>query len=123
MTRSLLLICTLAVWAVIFCPINSEAGTFMVGGKGWYAFWDSSVLDWFDKDIAAGYRDNGLVLTSEKDAGSGYLVGPFVGYQTDSGKWSVSLAAMAFSLEFLVVAACTVVILGGVAWTVRRSDR
>jgi hypothetical protein len=30
---------------------------------------------------------------------------------------------MAFSLELLIVAACTAVILGGVAWTVRRSDR
>jgi ABC-2 type transport system permease protein len=39
------------------------------------------------------------------------------------GAFSGDLAAMAFSLELLVVAACTAVILGGVAWTVRRSDR
>jgi len=39
------------------------------------------------------------------------------------GAFSRDLAAMAFSLELLVVAACTAVILGGVAWTVRRSDR
>jgi ABC-2 type transport system permease protein len=39
------------------------------------------------------------------------------------GAFSRDLAAMAFSLELLVVAACTALILGGVAWTVRRSDR
>jgi hypothetical protein len=32
-------------------------------------------------------------------------------------------AAGAVSLELLVVAACTAVVLAGVAWTVRRSDR
>jgi ABC-2 type transport system permease protein len=39
------------------------------------------------------------------------------------GSFSRDLAPMAFSLELLVVAACTVVIMGGVAWAVRRSDR
>jgi ABC-2 type transport system permease protein len=39
------------------------------------------------------------------------------------GAFSRDLATMAFSLELLIVAACTAVILGGVAWTVRRSDR
>jgi hypothetical protein len=39
------------------------------------------------------------------------------------GSFSRDLAATAFSLELLVVAACTALILGGVAWTVRRSDR
>jgi ABC-2 type transport system permease protein len=39
------------------------------------------------------------------------------------GSFSRDLASMAFSLELLVVATCTAVILGGVAWTVRRSDR
>jgi ABC-2 type transport system permease protein len=33
------------------------------------------------------------------------------------------LAATAFSLELLVVVACTALVLGGVAWTVRRADR
>jgi ABC-2 type transport system permease protein len=37
--------------------------------------------------------------------------------------FSRDLASMAFSLELLVVAACTAAILAGVAWTVRRSDR
>jgi ABC-2 type transport system permease protein len=39
------------------------------------------------------------------------------------GSFSRDLATMAFSVELLVVAACTGAILGGVAWTVRRSDR
>ena len=39
------------------------------------------------------------------------------------GSFSRDLASMAFSLELLVVAACTAVIMVGVAWTVRRADR
>ena len=39
------------------------------------------------------------------------------------GSFSRDLASMAFSLELLVVAACTVAMMGCVAWTVRRSDR
>ncbi len=39
------------------------------------------------------------------------------------GSFTRDLASMAFSLEFLVVAACTAVLLVGVAWAVRRSDR
>ena len=39
------------------------------------------------------------------------------------GSFSRDLASMAFRLELLVVAVCTAVILGGVAWIVRRSDR
>jgi hypothetical protein len=39
------------------------------------------------------------------------------------GSFSRDPAAMPFSLELLVVAACTAMILGGIAWIVRRSDR
>jgi ABC-type Na+ efflux pump permease subunit len=39
------------------------------------------------------------------------------------GAFSQDLAFMTFGLELLVVAACTAVIMGCVAWTVRRSDR
>ena len=39
------------------------------------------------------------------------------------GSFSRDLVSMAFSLELLVVAACTAVIMGSVAWAVRRSDR
>jgi len=39
------------------------------------------------------------------------------------GSFSRDLASMAFSLELLVVAACTALMMGIVAWTVRRSDR
>jgi len=39
------------------------------------------------------------------------------------GSFSKDLATMAFSLELLVVAVCAAVIMAGVAWTVRRSDR
>jgi hypothetical protein len=39
------------------------------------------------------------------------------------GSFSKDLASMAFSLEILVVAACTAAVMAGVAWTVRRADR
>jgi ABC-2 type transport system permease protein len=39
------------------------------------------------------------------------------------GSFSRDLASMAFGVELLVVAACTVVMMGCVAWVVRRSDR
>jgi len=39
------------------------------------------------------------------------------------GSFSRDLASMAFGMELLVVAACTVVLLGCVAWAVQRSDR
>lgn len=76
---------------------TSEAGTFMIGAKYWYAEWDSAVLEWFEKDIGAGFKEMGLTLDSDIDRGSGYLAGPLLGYQTDDGTWAISLAAMAFS--------------------------
>ena len=76
---------------------SSEAGTFTVGAKSWYAYWDSAVLDWFEKDIGAGFKATGVTLQSDVDRGKGYLAGPVFGYQTDDGTWGVSLAAMAFS--------------------------
>jgi hypothetical protein len=39
------------------------------------------------------------------------------------GSFSRDLSTMAFSLELSVVAVCAAVIMGGVAWTVRRADR
>jgi len=89
---SLILGCFLAL-----SPGISGAGTFMVGGKYWYAEWESAVLDWFEKDISAGLKEQGVDLQSDIDTGTGYLAGPLLGYQTDNGKWAVSLAAMVFS--------------------------
>ena len=39
------------------------------------------------------------------------------------GSFSRDLATMAFSLELLVVAACTAAVMAAVVWTVRRADR
>jgi hypothetical protein len=73
------------------------AGTYMSGIKYWHANWDSAVLDWFEKDIDAGFQSNGINLKSSIDPGRGYLAGPLFGYQTDDGTWSVSLALMMLS--------------------------
>jgi hypothetical protein len=77
--------------------IESDMGIFMIGAKGWFALWDSAVLDWFEKDISANFKEMGLNLESDIDTGSGYLAGPLFGYQTPDGTWSLSLAAMVFS--------------------------
>ncbi len=69
----------------------------MLGAKYWYAAWDSAVLDWFEKEVGIGFLANGLTLESDLDMGSGFLAGPLLGYQSDDGIWSVSLAPMVFS--------------------------
>ncbi|UCD32070.1 MAG: hypothetical protein JSV38_15135 [Desulfobacterales bacterium] len=84
-------------WSMIFCPVASGAGSWMAGVKGWYASWDSAVLDWFEKDLAAGFRENGIDLQADSDPGDGYLIGPLVSYQTEGGKWSFSAALMGIS--------------------------
>lgn len=76
---------------------DADAGTFLVGAKYWYAQWDSAVLDWFEKDIGAGFKALGVTLDSDIDTGTGYLAGPVFGYQTDEGAWSFSFAPMIFS--------------------------
>lgn len=78
-------------------PSVSWGGQFMLGAKTWYAAWDSAVLDWFEKDIGVGFAANGLTLHSDIDTGSGYLAGPLVGYQSNDGLFSLSIAAMMFS--------------------------
>ena len=47
--------------------IDSDYGTFLVGAKGWFALWDSAVLDWFEKDISANFKEMGLNLESDID--------------------------------------------------------
>lgn len=90
--------CKLAAACLFFLlPSITWAGTFMLGAKYWYASWDSAVLDWFEKDIGVGFKSNGITLKSEIDPGKGYLAGPVLGYQSDNGNWSVSLAAMLLS--------------------------
>ncbi|MCK5344873.1 MAG: hypothetical protein KAR20_15790, partial [Candidatus Heimdallarchaeota archaeon] len=97
MTKNVWIIILVFACITTFCPVNSNAGNYMVGVKGWVASWESSVLDWFEQDIAAGFRENGLVLSAQKDPGSGYLTGPIFSYQKDDSKWSFSLALMVFS--------------------------
>ncbi|HQI82899.1 MAG TPA: hypothetical protein PLR71_15235 [Deltaproteobacteria bacterium] len=90
---------TLAATALLLVlPISdAKAGTFLTGAKYWHAQWDSAVLDWFEKDIGAGFAEVGATLVSDIDKGSGYLAGPLIGYQTDDGAWSFSFAPMVFS--------------------------
>ena len=91
------IICITIIAAFFFYPTASIAGTFIGGAKGWYASWESSVLKWFEKDIAAGFQEMGMTLNTKRDPGSGYLLGPLLSYQTDDAKWSFSFAPMIFS--------------------------
>jgi len=92
------------VLGLFFClglavnPSSVWGGTYFTGIKGWYASWDSAILDWFEEDLAQDYMENsGLTLISDSDPGDGYLVGPLFGYMTDDGKWSFSFAPMVIS--------------------------
>lgn len=96
------------VFLLVSIPLPSEAGTFMFGVKGWYTIWESSTLDWFDKNIKADFANVGIDLSTNIDDGSGYLAGPLIGYQSNDGKWSVSFAPMivsSFSQDWDVKAA------------------
>lgn len=82
---------------LVFPLYNAGAGTVLAGAKYWSASWDSAVIDWFEKDIGVGFRSVGANLISDVDKGSGFLAGPVIGYQNDSGTWAFSLALMVFS--------------------------
>ncbi|MBW1744465.1 MAG: hypothetical protein JRJ47_13715, partial [Deltaproteobacteria bacterium] len=97
MMKKVLIVSLVLACFLVVSPGISGAGTFMVGGKYWHAEWQSAVLDWFEKDIGAGLKEQGLDLESDIDPGTGYLAGPLLGYQTDDGTWAISLAAMVFS--------------------------
>ena len=78
-------------------PSRAVAGTYFTGVKGWYASWDSAILDWFEEDLGQAFLQNRLSLKADSDPGDGYLVGPMFGYMTDDGKWSFSFAPMVIS--------------------------
>ena len=95
--KTSVMIMMVLVSALLLWPITAAAGTYFLGVKGWFATWDSGILDWLEEDIATTFTQNRLVFDADRDPGDGYLVGPLLGYQTDDGKWSFSLALMVFS--------------------------
>ena len=92
-----LLAVIVVVCSVCLLPATVQAGAFVAGAKFWYANWDSAVLDWFAKDLTVGFSALGVPITFNVDTGKGYLTGPVLGYQTEDGTWSFTLAAMCFS--------------------------
>ena len=97
MKKEIWILSVVFAWSMIFCPVASGAGSWMLGVKGWYASWDSAVLDWFEQDLAAGFRENGIDLQADSDPGDGYLAGPLLSYQKEGSKWSFSGALMGIS--------------------------
>jgi opacity protein-like surface antigen len=78
----------------------AEAGTFMLGAKGWYhATWDSAPLNIVAKQLSEFSLGDPEAERIENEAisGSGYMAGPVLGYQTDNGKLSFSFAPMLVS--------------------------
>ncbi len=86
---------------ILFSVIsNTQAGTIMVGAKGWYTEWESA----FDKAIADAVihycyiEDPAGNYSSTVKPGKGFLAGPLIGYQTDDNLWSFSAAFMFINL-------------------------
>lgn len=83
------ILCALMCVCVMLLGVEAKAGTFMVGAKGWYAEWASAT----DKAISEVLADSlGYGHTSKP--GTGYMLGPVFGYQTEDGRFSVSAALM-----------------------------
>lgn len=97
MRKSRLMTGIVLVFLLVNSPVSSEAGTFMFGVKGWYTTWESSVVDWFDKNITGEFAALGVDISTDSDDGSGYLAGPLISYQSNDGKWSASFAPMIVS--------------------------
>lgn len=95
--KTRLFLTTLIIFSLLSFSTNTMAGSWLVGAKYWYTTWDSAVLDWFERDINAGFKAQGVELTSDIDPGTGYLAGPLLGYQTADGDWSFSFAPMFLS--------------------------
>ncbi len=102
-----LLVAFTIVFAFALFPAPSDAGTLMIGVKGWAALWDSAVGETFSKsadneieewlkDAVDGEGNNDARLSSDLKLGMGALVGPMLSYQTDDKLWSFSLALMHF---------------------------
>ena len=82
---------------LVLTPAIGSAGTWLGGVKYWYVTWDSGIMDWLNEDLAISFQENGLPLDVDREAGSGFLAGPLLGYQSDDGKWSASIAPMLIS--------------------------
>lgn len=68
------------------------AHTLLVGIKGWGALSNSIVGQLIEEDVA-----NATPLsTAETERGTGFLVGPVIGFQPDNSPWSFSTALMLY---------------------------
>lgn len=81
-----------------------SGGTFIAGAKVWYeTTWDSALLNIYDELLTDSLteipRGQGGFYNVESKiyAGSGYLAGPVLGYQSSNKIWSVSFAPMVTS--------------------------
>ncbi len=85
------------VWIVVFLVtlsafcVHAESGTFYQGVKYWYSLWDAMTID----SIRESLEEQGY--EADAPAGTGFLIGPVLGFQAPSGRWSVSLALMILS--------------------------
>jgi opacity protein-like surface antigen len=77
--------------------LGTELGSFYVGVKYWYTYWNSGALEWFDSQLVTIYNDWGVPTTVDTKPGTGFLSGPIFGYQTRDGKWNISYAPMIFN--------------------------
>jgi hypothetical protein len=82
---------------LVLTPAIGSAGTWLGGVKYWYVTWDSGIMDMLNEELAITYQGFGAPLDVDREPGTGYLAGPLLGYQSDDGKWSASIAPMMIS--------------------------
>jgi len=119
------------LWVLVlllaFPLLKAEAGTFMVGAKCWYeTTWDSAMLDIIDELFTDQFSKVGFYnIESDTHAGSGYLAGPVLGYQTSDNIWSFSFAPMVVSnfSQKIIITDLADLIFGGVVFPVQGNGR
>jgi len=83
---------SLVLVSVLCMSGTLEAHTLLVGVKGWGILSNSIVAQLVEEDVV-----NATPLsTAETDKGTGFLIGPVIGFQSDNSPWSFSTALMLF---------------------------
>lgn len=89
-----------AFFIVLLFVSQTEAGTLMLGFKGWYTEHEAWNLEYVRHAVESQIQANspGTFDTgSEGSSSNGFLGGALIGYQTDDREWAFSFAYMFYS--------------------------
>lgn len=127
MMKKLYMILCVLILLLVFPFFKVEAGTFLVGAKCWYETnWDSAMLNIIDDLFADQFSKVGVYnIQSDTHAGSGYLAGPVLGFQTSDNIWSFSFAPMVVShfSQKIIITYLADLNLGGILFPVQGNGR